>query len=200
MFNFRRKTENKTGEKTKQELYKETLDRMQIPVEDDLTDYSDEKITVEEKVAYIDMLCDLTRNSLAWEYALNNFGNENNGREPIDVDVLNILPYQEEETEIKDKLFIVNAWGVSKYYLSHIINYDLDFIGHKPYRYYYYKHMGIGYVGSGGNHRLLLQMIQNKNKKAYIHIIDDTYLLENYDTDGEYIYDKEYKEKLAIRN
>ena len=93
---------------------------------------------------------------------------------------------------LKNKCLLAMAWNPAKFlkneYSNGIKDYDLNFIDRcKDYDYILLKNMNIVYANAGGNHRLLLQALQNNDIKATVTEYDDTELLKKFKTDGGYL-------------
>lgn len=127
----------------------------------------------------------------------------------------NILKYLKENKDttdiigcktvsLKDKCLLCIAWNPTRFcddeysfdnqlykYIG-IKSYKLDFLNeqYRSYGYYYLKNLNIIYVSNSGNHRLLLQALQNNNIEAKVHEYDDIELLKNFYTDGGYLINK----------
>ena len=192
-------TEKALEDTLQKRLYEEELKKYNFMLEESLYDVEGDIIHNLEIAKCIDTICSMIRNELVWSRAVNRFGENNSGNAPI-LYLKNITtPYKNQLMNLHDKLFLVDVWMPYKYLSRHIIEYALDFISNKStYTYYYYKNLQIGYVGSSGNHRMLLQMIQNKNIDAYVNIIDDTEWINKYYTDGKYINDENGNAVLVI--
>ena len=95
---------------------------------------------------------------------------------------------------LKDKCLLCMPWNPVKFckddYTIGIKSYNLNFLDYKNYDYIYLKNMNIVFASSGGNHRLLLQSLQNNDIKAKVKEYDDTELLTEFITDGGYLINK----------
>lgn len=104
---------------------------------------------------------------------------------------------------LKDKCLLCQAHQPSKfcdkeYVIDGKVNkelgiksYKLDFTNrNRDYYYSYWINMNIVYATSGGNHRLLLQALQNNDIEAKVHEYEDIELLQNFNTDGGYLINK----------
>lgn len=95
---------------------------------------------------------------------------------------------------LKDKCLLCMPWNPVKFckddYSIGIKSYNLNFLEYKNYDYIYLKNMNIVFASSGGNHRLLLQSLQNNDIKAEVTELDDTELLTKFITDGGYLINK----------
>lgn len=95
---------------------------------------------------------------------------------------------------LKDKCLLCMPWNPEKFckddYTIGIKSYNLNFLKYKNYDYIYLKNMNIVFASSGGNHRLLLQSLQNNDIKAEVTEFDDTELLTEFITDGGYLINK----------
>lgn len=99
------------------------------------------------------------------------------------------------DMSLKDKCLLVQAHSPSKLFGEpyNLKDCNLKFsksdVG-KDYDYNYLINLNIVWIGSGGgNHRMLVQSLQNNDIKAKLRLYDDIKLLENFITDGGYLID-----------
>lgn len=139
-------------------------------------------------------LIDLTRNYFMYKVAFERYGRSVTS--DFDIRLWNIdaddnpIPIL-----IKNKTIYTTPWNIGRYVDVMVPDKEKFSETIKDKKYLYYKNIEICSIETGGNHRLLRQLIENDDNKINARVIDDTPIFDNCYTDGYKIFNIETNEE-----